>query len=1394
MPEKPHFGPIHPHAGAPFIAELFADLNTFEQFEERIIALPTERARGAAFEVFAEAWLATQRISQARKIWPADSVPSEIQTKLRLPLKDMGVDGVFDTALDEYVCYQAKYRTGRPSLAWGEIATFFGLADFAAQRLLFTNCDDVSQIAEQRRDVIFVRGSDLDRLTAEDFRAISDWIAGAAVASPKKTPKPHQEKAIEKIVDALKKKHRVTALMACGTGKTLVALWTAERLQARVVLVLEPSLALVRQVLHEWLHETSWPDIEYLCVCSDESVDRGNDELIVRPSDVDFRVTTNSSAVRDFLTRESPATKVIFSTYQSTAVVAAATENLDAFDFAVFDEAHKTAGREGAKFGIALSDERLRIDRRLFMTATPRHYDVGVRDKSGDAKLVYSMDVLEVYGPVAYRISFGEAAKLGIISDYKVIISVVTSEMVTNELLRRGTVLVKGEEIKAAQVANQIALQRAVEEHGVRKIFSFHSRIAAAESFTCARPEGIRQHLPNFSCFFVNGAMSAAYRDKLLREFGSADQGIMSNARCLTEGVDLPAVDMVGFFSPKRSLVDIVQATGRAMRRAPGKNFGYVLVPLYLEQTRGETVEEAVSRSKFDEVWHILERLREHDDLLAQIIADMRVERGRTGGYDDSRFRERVEVLGPAVSLEDLRRSITSACLDALGESWFERYGELVAYKEQHGHCDVPKRSVGKLKKLANWVVQQRVSRNDGTLSREKIELLDRLRFKWSPYGHRWRENYLALVEFKQRFGNCRVPQGWKENKKLATWICTQRLRRKAGQLSSDRIQALDKLGFDWEIDVTIWEDRFKELCEYKERFGHTRVHVKWPENPQLGAWVVHQRYNRRRAKINPTHQARLDQIGFEWDISERDPTEWDQMFAKLELYKQEHGNCRVPSQNEHQKLSEWCQTQRRRFRLGKLLERRKKKLEEIGFEWSISNSADKWNEMFRQLAEHHKRTGSCAFTSGDQSKRSLKSWCVRQRKLYRLGQLSVEYVSKLDDLSFRWSPRHDVNRSVTVDEAARLEAVWNEKFNELLEFFKIHGHYDVPQGWRPNPKLASWVSAQRAAYRRGELGAERIERLSALGFPWHPSEQKWHQMYHALLTYHQRFGHTRVPVNWKENRRLAHWVAVQRRQKKLGRLSADRIAKLNLLAFEWIIRRRAPVDGTQVRRVRRPRGEAKRNQWEEMLAALKAFKIEHGHCRVPQRYEENTRLADWVSRVRTRRNKRTLPAEQEKVLTDLGFDWNPIATKWDMMFRSLVEYKKRFGHTNVPQKSREYPELAAWVANERHDKKKRKPISASRAARLDALGFTWEFNPAFTWEDMFNALVEFKKVYGHCNVPQHWKENKRLGKWVNTQRTARKRGKISAEREVKLNEIGFAWNLAPTNKRLVPLSTSIAA
>ena len=189
--------------------------------------------------------------------------------------------------------------------------------------------------------------------------------------------------------------------MACGTGKTLISLWAAEQASPKRVLVLVPSLALLRQTLHEWAHFTRWGnDFRFLCVCSDPTVSRGIDELILRPEDTDFPVSTDASEVERFLAQTGDGLQLVFSTYQSAQVVAEGLEKSDFFDIGIFDEAHKTAGREGSKFTFALSDDNLPIRKRLFFTATPRHYDIPNKDKEGDAKLVFSMNNEQVYGPV----------------------------------------------------------------------------------------------------------------------------------------------------------------------------------------------------------------------------------------------------------------------------------------------------------------------------------------------------------------------------------------------------------------------------------------------------------------------------------------------------------------------------------------------------------------------------------------------------------------------------------------------------------------------------------------------------------------------------------------------------------------------------------------------------------------------------------------------------------------------------------------------------------------------------------------------------------------------------------------------------------------------------------
>ena len=630
----------HPKAALFVRQNLFAGLTSFEDLEARIAGLPDTQLRGDAFEVFAEAYLATQRKHDAVTIWPLASAPTQTLQHLGLAAQDYGVDGIFQTILSSFNAYQVKFRTNRPALTWRELSTFMGLADSPQihSRILFTNCDELPPVINERQGFFCIRGSDLDRLETDDFRAIEAWLADSAFTAPKKQPLPHQSEALDALIPALETNDRVSAIMACGTGKTLMALWIAERRQASRILVLVPSLALLRQTLHEWSRETSLSNLAYLCVCSDPTVKDGLDAITTAQSDLDFEVSTNPANVRDFLDAPFDGAKVVFSTYQSAQVIGAALNSDEAFDFAVFDEAHKTAGREGRNYAFALEDANLPIRKRLFLTATPRHYNPHSKDSEGESKLVFSMNRPEVYGPQAYQLTFAEAARRGIICGYKVVISVITSAMVTDELLSRGEVLVNGDTVHARQVANQIALRDAIQKYGVNKVFTFHKTVKSAASFVADGSEGVRAHLPEFATFHVNGTMPTARREREMRDFRAAARAIISNARCLTEGVDVPAVDMVAFLSPKRSRVDIVQATGRAMRRSPGKTTGYVLVPLYVELEAGETVEAAVTRASFDEVWDVLHSLQEQDEVLAEFIRSVGEQKGRGKGFDDSRL------------------------------------------------------------------------------------------------------------------------------------------------------------------------------------------------------------------------------------------------------------------------------------------------------------------------------------------------------------------------------------------------------------------------------------------------------------------------------------------------------------------------------------------------------------------------------------------------------------------------------------------------------------------------------------------------------------------------------------------------------------------------------------
>ncbi len=818
----------HPKAATFNRMGIYENANTFRQIERKIARLKNPEERMEAFMVFAQAYLTVMPVAQAKRVWSVETQAPRGFATFRL--HSHLIDGVIETATGELQVYHSLFCDKTEEIDVEALTPFFSVGG-GSTHVLFTNVEMIpEEIDGLAKSIYVVSGKDLSRLTRDNLRAIGAWIAGKQpkVAKTLRKPMPRQQEACDNVCDLVvtQNKPRMKIIMPCGTGKTSTQLFVAEQLGVESILVLVPSLALVRQTLHEWLQHTSWQRPSFLCVCSDRTVAEGVHEFEIGQTELDFPVTNEAAAVSAFLASQTHGVKIIFTTYHSAPIVAEGMGGKHVFELGVFDEAHKTATQKGGQFAFALEDENLPIIIRTFWTATPRHWDIPDSKKDDDeARLVYSMDDEEIYGPTAYQMNFRDAVAEGIICDYEVVVSVVTSGMLDN--IEKGFVdMGDGVRVKAREAANWISLAKAIERHGVGKVFSFHANVVDAQAFTGDGPRSVAPHIPSdFTVHNVNGDMSTAVREEEMQGFRHSARAVISNARCLTEGVDVPTVDLVAFFTKKRSLIDIVQATGRAMRRANGKKKGYILVPLYVEQHEDESIEDAVQRADFREVWAVLNAMREQDEAMAHKITRLRQERGERGsngdqGKDHVNDADIVDVIGAdGIDLELLRNAITTRCVDKLTSSWDEMFGQLLAYKEQYGDCNVPFGDPDNYS-LSRWINYQRDRHTRGLLPRERYVALCDIGLRWKYRDKRsWEESYDILSAFFKANGHSKVTRFY-EDQTLATWVAQQRVRRRKGKLSKERVRKLDLLKFDWGKTKKSWDQRYQELLTGLESSG----------------------------------------------------------------------------------------------------------------------------------------------------------------------------------------------------------------------------------------------------------------------------------------------------------------------------------------------------------------------------------------------------------------------------------------------------------------------------------------------------------------------------------------------------------------------------------------------
>lgn len=664
----------------------------------------SEHDKGSRFERLMQAYLLTdpQYAYLFKKVWLWEEFPG----KHDLGSGDTGIDIVALTIDGDYwaiqcKCYQETSLIDKPAVDsfLSTSSRTFKNEDLKTVRfshrlwISTTNkwgLNATQAIKNQHPPVSRIHLHDLQDAPV-DWQKMEAGIHGEIARNSQRDLRDHQKEALEKTHENFKTSERGKLVMACGTGKTFTSLRIAENETKGVgmVLFLVPSIALLGQTLREWTTYAKEP-INAICICSDPEISKKKtkDEDADSFSTVDLALPASTDP--DEILKQFNLFKrigktgltVVFSTYQSIDVIAKAQNvilknGFNEFDLIICDEAHRTTGLKIAGFDESAftkvhDNSFIKAKKRLYMTATPRLYNDEVKSKAAQAEAVLcSMDDVNLYGSEIYRIGFGEAVEKDLLTDYKVLILTLNDhdippaiqKMIADENSEISTddasKLIGCINALSKQVLGDEGIIKNTDPLPMKRAVAFCSNIkvskkitetynTASDSYINSLPKEKRDTMVSITSKHIDGSMSAPERDELLNWIKSdveeGDCRVLTNVRCLSEGVDVPSLDAVLFLSARNSQVDVVQSVGRVMRKSPGKKCGYIIIPVVVPSNI--TAEKGLDdNERYKVVWTVLNALRAHDDRFNALVNKIELNKirpnqiivgGSEYGFDDN--------------------------------------------------------------------------------------------------------------------------------------------------------------------------------------------------------------------------------------------------------------------------------------------------------------------------------------------------------------------------------------------------------------------------------------------------------------------------------------------------------------------------------------------------------------------------------------------------------------------------------------------------------------------------------------------------------------------------------------------------------------------------------------
>lgn len=980
---------------------------------------PNALIRGRQFEHICKWFLTNDPVyrHELRNVWHWDEWEGRWGA-------DAGIDLVAEDRNGNLWAIQAKAYDPKYRVTKKDVNKFLAESgrEVFTYRMLIATTDLIDRIGErtiqdQEKRVTFFR---LNHLRAADV----DWPGSPRDLRPSRPrkpalPRPYQTEAVTDVVKGFQSADLGQLIMACGTGKTLTALFIAERLESKRTLVLLPSLSLLKQTLNVWRANCT-TDFASVSVCSDDTVAKTEDDVAVaHTSDLGVPVTTDANQIAAFL-RQRSAPQVVFATYQSSPQIAKAFTlgGVPGFDLVIADEAHRCAGPVASDFATVLDPVEINAKRRLFITATPRYFTGRVTRIAQDADYeIASMDDESKFGTVFHRLTFGDAIKRGLLTDYQIVIIGVDDTTYREWAQERTLVTRDGREIvDAATLAGQIGLAKAILKYDLHRVITFHSRVERAKEFAASMPNVI-DWMPaghrtegRLWARHASGEMPAGDRYVLLQHLGrlnGSERGLLANARCLAEGVDVPTLDGVAFIDPRRSEVDILQAVGRAIRKSEDKTVGTIVIPVFIDT--GADPEAALNDSAFKPVWDVIKALRAHDDELGEQLDALRRAMGKNGSRP--RLPGKICVDLPAKVGAGFVRAFHVRLVEQTTASWEEHFGCLEAFIRENRHRQLPYDYISGGVSLGRWAEFQRHLAAKGALTAERQKRLDGLHgWSWNLRDSKWERAFDLLLQYIDNTGNARAPKKLMiDGYPLGAWVDDQRVRYGMGVLEKDRKARLGVLpGWSWEPTIDRWEEAFRYLEEFVNRHGHARVKGdEVIDGHPLGRWCSKQRTRNAQGLLGIDRRSRLDAMPeWTWDVH---ADRWEEGYAHLLLFVNQHGHSRVPQSEvlDRYPLGIWVAKQRSEHTKGVLSRNRAERLQAQP-KWSWNPSADKWDEAYQCLVKYIDRHGDARVsqslvTDGIR----LGSWVNTQRKNYTAGTLHLGRKKRLEALeAWTWNSR----------------------------------------------------------------------------------------------------------------------------------------------------------------------------------------------------------------------------------------------------------------------------------------------------------------------------------------------------------------------------------------------------